>query len=401
MRNKSKPKRIALLGMPILQEVGNLLNVALARHAVHVGNWKFVINGEDSVANFKHLRSLDCDGALVRVTSPATRREVRKTPFPVVNISSWLEDPGVPTVRTDWHRLGKLGAEHLLEKGFRQFGCVIVPGGWYIQQRFSAFAETVRAQGCELSLFHLLTTQPEVSLPITRKEQRRFMDWVRRLRPPAALLLTDDWDAPTLMDACRQAGQEIPRDLVVLSLGIHSEVMAQCHPALSGAQENLEMQGQIAINLLENLMTGKEPPLAPINVPPLEVRERASTATMAIGDRKVAHAVEFIRAHGFEPIKVGDVVQHSQISRGTLERRFKQVTGLSPHDYLLQNRVGRAQELLVSSPDFSLTSIAHQSGFRDRPELNRVFKRLLRQSPAAWQQDQRRAQGLIHQSGLP
>jgi transcriptional regulator GlxA family with amidase domain len=116
------------------------------------------------------------------------------------------------------------------------------------------------------------------------------------------------------------------------------------------------------------------------------VIERGSTATMAIADREVAHAVEFIRAHGSEPVNVGSIIERAGVSRGTLERRFKQSMGQTPHEYLVQQRVRRAQEFLMAMPDASLEAIAKQCGFRDRPELNRVFRRVTRMSPSAWRE---------------
>ena len=381
---KPRQKRIALIGLPVFQSVNNLSSVAVARHAEETGRWRFVFSAEASVAAFKFLRTLDCDGAIVRITSEAMRREAKKIKFPLVNISSWLADSGVPTVRHDYQAIGRLAAEHLLEKGFRRFGCVIVPGGHFIQERCTSILETIRARGCQPQLFHLRTTQPLEARPIGAEERRRFVDWVRALQPPAALILLDDWDAPALMAACREAGFEIPRDLVMITTGCHSEVLPLCPVPLSAAQENQELLGRLAVACLDDLMSGKRLNEFTVNVPPLGVVERASTATMAIEDREVAHAVEFIRAHGYEPINVSDVLSRVNISRVTLERRFRQVTGETPHCYLIQHRVRRAQELLLQEPPPSLQVVARDCGVPDRRRLNQVFRRVTGKSPALW-----------------
>ena len=381
----SRQKRVAVIGLPILQEFTNLTNVALAHHATSIGNWRFVLQAESIPESFRFLRHLDCDGAIVRITSPAMRREATKVPFPLVNVSSWLEDPGVPTVRTNWPQLGRLAAEHLLEKGFRRFGCVVVPGGWYVQARFRGFAETLRQRGLKADLFHLRSRQPELDEPLAEEERRRFKRWVTKLQPPAALAFTDDWDAPSLMEACREIGFQIPRDLVVLSTGIHAEVLPRCRPALTGAQEDLQTQAKMAIDLLESTMAGKPASPAIINVPPLGVIERASTATMAIEDREVAHAVEFIRAHGCEPVNVGSIMDRAGVSRSTLDRRFAQVMRQTPHEFLIQQRIQRGQELLCLAEPPSMEAIAKQCGFRDFRELKRVFKRVTGIFPKDWQ----------------
>ena len=74
------------------------------------------------------------------------------------------------------------------------------------------------------------------------------------------------------------------------------------------------------------------------------------------------------------------------ISRVTLERRFRQVIGDTPHEYLIQQRVRRAQELLLQDPPPSLQAIARQSGLPDRRRLNQVFRRVTGKTPAVWRE---------------
>lgn len=379
-----KKKRIALIGLPVLQSVNNLCNAAIARRAEEGGDWKFVLSAEASLDAFRFLRTLDCDGAIVRIMNTAMLREAKKVQFPIVNVSSWLEKPGVPTVRHDYDAVGRLAAEHLLEKGFRRFGCVAMPGGWYIEQRHNAVVRTLRAHGASLKTFQLQTTLPEIVQPLAQAEKRRFVEWVRTLQRPAALVLMDDWDAPVLMELCREAGYEVPRDLVMITTGCHSEVEPLCRVPLSAVQEDQELQARLAVECLDVIMSDRQPRETMINVPPLGVVERASTATMAIEDREVAHAVEFIRAHGFEPINVADVSGRVDVARVTLERRFRQVMGTTMHGYLTDLRVRRAKELLLADPPVSLQAVAQQCGLADRRRLNQVFLSVAGKSPAAW-----------------
>jgi LacI family transcriptional regulator len=381
---KHKKKRIALIGLPVLQSVNSLSNAAIARHAEESGSWRFVFSAEASVEAFRFLNTLDCDGAIVRIMNTAMLREALKTHFPIVNVSSWLQKPGVPTVRHDYDACGRLAAEHLLEKGYRRFGCVVVPGGWFIEQRHNAFVRTIEAHGGTIDTFHLKSTMPEVIEPLPAAERQRFIDWVQTLKRPAGLALLDDWDAPVLQELCREAGCEVPRDLVMISTGFHSEVQPLCRVPLSAVQEDQELQARLAIGCLEVLMSDKQPRETLINVPPLGVIERASTATMAIEDREVAHAVEFIRAHGFEPINVSDVASRVRVARVTLERRFRSVMGQTMHDYLTQLRVRRGKELLVLDPPLSLQAIAQKCGLSDRRRLNQVFLSVTGMTPAAW-----------------
>lgn len=385
---KIKKKRIALIGLPILQSVNNLSNAAIARHAEESGRWQFVFSAEPSVEAFQFLSKLDCDGAIVRITNTTMLMEAKKIKFPLVNVSSWLERPGVPTVRHDYSALGRLAAEHLLEKGFRRFGCVVVPGGWFIEQRHKSFVQTIEEHGYATTTFELKTTMPELVKPLASEEKRRFIDWIRKIKPPAAILLTDDWDAPALMDLCREAGCNVPRDIVMITTGCHSEVLSRCPVPLTAVQEDQELQARLAVSCLDVLMSDKQPRESIITVPPLGVLERESTATMAIEDREVAHAVEFIRAHGFEPINVADISERVRVSRGTLERRFRQIMDCTLHEFLTNLRVRRAKELLSSDEPPSLQEIAHQCGLADRRRLNQVFLSVIGMTPANWIKEQ-------------
>jgi LacI family transcriptional regulator len=398
---KKQQKRVALIGLPILQSVNNLSNAAIARYAEGVGNWQFILSAESTVNSFRFLRKLDCDGAIVRVTTPAMRREALRVRCPMVNVSSWLENPGVVTVRHDYRTIGRQAAEHLLEKGFRRFGCVVTPGGWFIQARLNAFLETLRARGLSATNF-VLRKGPSAAdeftqhnMPIPDGERKRFGEWVRGLQPPTALMLTDDWDAPALMELCREAGLQIPRDLVVISTGVHSEIMPFCRPSLTAAQEDQLSQARMTIDTLATLMAGKSAGKPIIEVPPLGIMERESTATMAIEDREVAHAVEFIRAHAGDGINATDVTTRARISRVTLERHFREVTGQTMHDYIIHQKVRRVQELLLEHPQRSLQGVAKLCGFPDRRRLNQVFRRVTAKTPAAWRRAQSAASGLV------
>jgi len=173
----------------------------------------------------------------------------------------------------------------------------------------------------------------------------------------------------------------------MIATGCHSEVQPLCRVPLSAVQEDQELQSRLAVGCLDVLMADKQARETMISVPPLGVVERASTASMAIDDREVAHAVEFIQAHGFEPINVADVSGRVQVSRVTLERRFRLVMGQSMHEYLTGMRVRRAMELLKGDSPPSLQTIAMQCGLADRRRLNHVFISASGKSPSAWQKE--------------
>ncbi len=72
------------------------------------------------------------------------------------------------------------------------------------------------------------------------------------------------------------------------------------------------------------------------------------------------------------------------VSRATLDRRFREATGQTPHDYLVQQRIRLAQEILQAKPRPSLKKISQACGLTNRRRLNLVFKQVTGVRPAQW-----------------
>ena len=79
-----------------------------------------------------------------------------------------------------------------------------------------------------------------------------------------------------------------------------------------------------------------------------------------------------------------DFYSQLPLSRRQFERRFKQVTGLSPAQLLQLNRVKVARNLLSQSPNLSLVQVAFDCGFYDQAHLHQHFVRVTQQTPGQY-----------------
>jgi transcriptional regulator GlxA family with amidase domain len=87
--------------------------------------------------------------------------------------------------------------------------------------------------------------------------------------------------------------------------------------------------------------------------------------------------------HLSEPLTLADLAARDAMSVRTYSRRFRQETGLTPVEWLIQCRVDRARQLLEGT-DHTVDRIATQAGFGTGASLRRHFHEALGVSPGAY-----------------
>ena len=85
-------------------------------------------------------------------------------------------------------------------------------------------------------------------------------------------------------------------------------------------------------------------------------------------------------AHLDEPIRLRDLAAHARLSERQFTRRFLDAHGRTPGEWLTRERIRRAQELLELT-DFTIDSVASQSGFGTAAGLRAAFARHLHIAP--------------------
>ncbi|WP_026695162.1 helix-turn-helix domain-containing protein [Peribacillus kribbensis] len=93
----------------------------------------------------------------------------------------------------------------------------------------------------------------------------------------------------------------------------------------------------------------------------------------------------YIDTHFRSPMTLEDLTEYSHISKYHLIRRFKEVTGFPPLQYLQAQRLQYARILLTSTKD-GILEIALSSGFGSLSSFQRSFKQRYGCSPRAFRQ---------------
>ncbi|WP_392887282.1 helix-turn-helix domain-containing protein [Pseudomonas migulae] len=84
-----------------------------------------------------------------------------------------------------------------------------------------------------------------------------------------------------------------------------------------------------------------------------------------------------------ETVEVTELARACALSRSHFSRAFKCSTGLSPQDWIRQQRIARAKQL-IQSTDLSLTQISLECGFCDQAHFCHIFTRSEGINPFAW-----------------
>ena len=345
-------------------------------------NWEIAATTIATPAFLTILPEVGCNGAIVRLTSEAMRDAARSTPFPTVNFSAWLEDPGVPTVRRDDRAMGKLAAEHLLAKGFRRFGIISCYGGWYIQARTAGITETLDLANAEYSIFHPLPESP------TPDDITRLAEQLKKLPRPAGLIVTEGLYAETLYTAIEYAGFKIPLDFAVVGINPAQGSSEPLSPSFSYIHANEYICGLHAAELLDQLMEGQTASQQMTYIPPKGLIAGESSDITCYKDRIVARTVDMVRRQAHLPINVTNIADTLGVSPYTLTRHCREHLGMGPYQYLCNVRINRAASLLKQNPKMPLVEIAHAVGLPGRKRLNMVFHRLKGISPAEFRRSQ-------------
>jgi AraC family transcriptional regulator len=149
-----------------------------------------------------------------------------------------------------------------------------------------------------------------------------------------------------------------------------SDVLADEHPANSCYVDHLA--AAIAARLVRHHSSS---PAVPAPAPKATARD-------------IAPAIGFMRANLQRPLTLAEIASVTSCGPVQLTRRFRQVLGKPPHQYLIQLRIEAARRLLARS-DLPVAEIALECGFASQEHLTRFFRRATGTTPASFRRQSR------------
>jgi len=344
----------------------------IAKYSRLHGPWIFYTHvsadKKDNISSW--LRDCGADG----VIAPDARenRELLNAGLPVIVYRiARKRTPHLPAIIADNAAIGRMAAEHLLERGFRHFAyCGLKNRPWSGERRKS-FAARVRRAGSEPHTFRISSRLG--SWRSFEGAQHGLTEWLKALPKPVGLMAGNDVCGSYVIEACRIAGLQVPDEVAVIGVDNDELVCELTDPPMSSIALGTQKAGYEAAELLDRLMAGQKMTGQIIRVCATHIVTRPSTDILAIEDRAVAEAIRFIRRGAKTALQVTDVVDHIALSRRNLELRFHRALGRSIYSEIKHVRTHQIIRMLCET-DLSISEIALKLGHASDKHIARYFR---------------------------
>ena len=359
----------------------------IAQYAKKKGSWQlhFELRGFAALSP-DVLKKWPGDGFIARTTNRRQAEMLWATKLPMVELCGH-PDYGVAPVDCDNAALGRMAAEHFLDRGLRHFAYFTHGNAWWIESHCQEYCKALKTYGFDCRIYPA-PPSPDAMKIIWQESQRPHVaEWLRALPRPIGIYTAGDWIAVRLLEVCLENELAVPEEIAILGLENDVTVCESVKPTLSSIDLDMRRVGYEAAQLLDRMMAGEKPPKDVILVPPGRVVVRQSTDLMLIEDADVVRALQFIREFACASIDVDRVAEAVGLSRSVLQRRFLKHLKRAPKSEIMRVRIERAKTLLTNSDKIN-ENLAHKCGFSSLRYFIMAFCREAGMTPGAYRRSQ-------------
>lgn len=110
----------------------------------------------------------------------------------------------------------------------------------------------------------------------------------------------------------------------------------------------------------------------------------SASSTSQLSPQKLQNTIDYIHARLGQNITLSELADVAQMNEYRFARAFKSSTGLTPHQYLLLQRIEMAKKLLTLK-QLSIAEISYQLGFASQSHFANTFVRFTKVTPKVYQ----------------
>jgi AraC family transcriptional regulator len=100
---------------------------------------------------------------------------------------------------------------------------------------------------------------------------------------------------------------------------------------------------------------------------------------------KLNRVKEFINESLEEDLSLSDIAAVADLSQFHFSRAFRKSTGLTPQQYLMQQRIERAKVLLAKE-ELPIVEVGLQTGFKNQSHFTTLFRKYTKLTPKLWRE---------------
>jgi LacI family transcriptional regulator len=310
-------------------------------------------------------------GCIVFSATAVEMASVRLTALRIVNTSNKAPpDESLCAVVNDDLAVGRLAAEHFLDRGFRELHFVSEMKTYFARQRWAGIREAAASRG---------------GMAAAWKTTGNIADAWPRLPKPVAVIAENDDAAQDLLRLARERNITVPGEMAVLGIDDNDLAVESATVPLG----SVRLAGhEIGWNAADLIVTGQAEPGMRIEHPPKRVVERKSCRSYSVGDERVRKVLELLDAGYGARVDLAKVARKAGLSRRNMDLLFRRMLGVTPANWLEGLR-GRAAEGLLADTELPLEEIAARCGYDNTVNLWRVFQRLRGMAPGEYRRKTR------------
>jgi len=357
--------------MRYLREKGCDWELQIVRHMPTAAQFRERV--ERTAVNGVICGSFECfEGSRRDLSLPRACLEVcAKRGIPLVGLDWPIETLTFPAasavslLNIDSEKIGAYAARLVREAGnYASYGFVgLYPEVAWSRTRGAFFAKSLRKDG--LGPVRLFKGDPQTDVA-------ELTDWLRGLEKPAAIFASNDCAADIVLKSCSRTGLRVPEDMSVLGVDDDPVFCVHTRPTLSSIHPDFEKMGYLAARELDRLLSGRSRGRRIIVAGNPTATLRTSTAPSSPAGRLVRRVDEIIAARACQDIGSNVIADELKISRRLLDLRYRQMTGRSVHETIIDARLRRVKHLLAYS-GHSIGTVCRLCGYRTESYLGRIF----------------------------
>jgi LacI family transcriptional regulator len=318
--------------------------------------------------------------------SPELQRRLAKLGIPLVNVWYQHARPTLPGVYPDMAAIARGIADHLIDRGFRRLAFFGVKKYRRDHELGMAFEAAAAERGCTCVCVDCGNPEfgDRTNWLALQRSVENVLDTLER---PLGIFAVTAVVARLVMTMCQEREPRGTRTVGVACLD-NVKTIVELPPQITSIDSNYFRLGQVAAELLDQLMSGESPPMTTRFIPSKGVVPRESTDYFGATDEVVLAALEYISKRLRKHLSLDEIAGAVSVSPRSLQRRFEAAMGCGVSDEIRRLRIDLARRLLGEGK-LTIDQIAREAGFSSAVTMNHAFHRDIGMSPTAYHKQAR------------